>query len=54
MGLAKDGCLDVKHGDKDGHETSHSHWRHQLTVRMERVEGQGALPQMYQTLKNQL
>ena len=51
VGLAKNGCLHVKHCDKDRHETSHSHRRHQLPVRVERVEGQGAFPQMYKTLK---
>lgn len=51
MGLAKDGGLDVEHCDKDGHEPSHGHRRHQLPVRVEWVEGQGALSQMYKTLK---
>ena len=46
----ENGCLDVEHRHEDGHETSHCHRGHQLPVRMEGVESQCALPQMYKTL----
>ena len=52
MRLAQNSALNVQHRNQNRKKPSHSHRRHQLSVRVEGVEGEGSLAEVNKTLSN--